>query len=395
VSLSLYSVSIFTGCSNEITNCKYDTDCKGDKVCRNSKCVGLYENIDVEYTDVKDTKDTTDIFIDITDISDTIDSGELFDDISFDSEIDVFTTDNADCISTCTEEGKRECIEGGYSICLNVSDSGVCLKEIIRECQPDEECRNGYCGKDECTEGDRSCIDSTSYTICERDTNGFLKYLNKICDIGTICQKSLCCPANMVEVKGFCMDIYEAIVSDKPDCSGNIYGQGGDNYPEGFPDNVDEANNPPSTLLFSCSMKNVLPSRFLTYMQARTVCHLSGKRLCTENEFILSCNGGNTNYKYPYGEEYQLSYCNDYPLHNVVEKSGNYSHCVSTFGVYDLSGNVEEWIYSDADKDNMYTMGGMVGCCPYGGGCTCSTCISKSAYNSSYISSKTGFRCCK
>ncbi|MCX7943202.1 MAG: SUMF1/EgtB/PvdO family nonheme iron enzyme [Deltaproteobacteria bacterium] len=376
-------------CSPESSPCKFDTDCKGDKVCRNGSCVGLYENIDIVI--LTDISHDTDIHKDAAD--------ELQkEDIQLFADYET-TTDEIDfdiCQPECEDEGKRVCNEDGYLECINTSRDRICLKNVFHPCNPGDECRNGQCGKDECVRGDKLCVDSKTYKICEEDTHGFLRYITKQCDIGFSCNRSLCCPNDMVEIEGFCIDKYEAAVSLKPDCSTDILGQYGDNYPDSFPDNVDINTNPPSEKLFTCSIEGILPSRFITYNQAKTVCLLSGKRLCTKEEYIIACTGNNPKYKYPYGESYNNDMCNDfYQRRKDVTVTGSYIKCKSTYGVFDMSGNVEEWIESNSDDKNVfYTIGGYAGCntlFPNG----CSEC-SKTVERSNLTSNKyVGFRCCK
>ncbi|MGC9042282.1 MAG: SUMF1/EgtB/PvdO family nonheme iron enzyme [Myxococcota bacterium] len=383
----------FTSCSSVVNSCKYDTDCKGDKVCRDGVCVGLYENLDIIHI--------IDIESDIKDIS--INDGEGYDSrdiiLNRDEEsVDIISIDNLEdialiditCPSSCDYEGKRFCKDNGYIECKRLDKEDRCLSEVYTACNPGESCRNGACGIDECTEGDRSCIDTGNFQICERDEFGFLRYSVKNCDIGTFCEKRICCPADMVEADGFCIDKYEAIVSDSPECNGVIYGQSSDNYPQEFPDDVSLPNNPPSIQLFSCSKVGLLPSRFITYNQAKTVCQLSGKRLCTKEEYISACKGGREEYNYPYGTSWQ-PYCND-NLFGDIKNCGAMSQCVSAIGAFDMSGNAEEWV---EEVNGTYSaMGGKVSC---GGniGKKCSMCSTEAVYNANTENNSLGFRCCR
>lgn len=108
------------------------------------------------------------------------------------------------------------------------------------------------------------------------------------------------------------------------------------------------------------------PVVMLNYNQANAECHAVGKRLCTEFEWELACEGAEAR-PFPYGWRASPSACNtDKPYRTVSEAklasqdpsvrdretarlwqgepSGNRAPCVSVFGVADLVGNVEEWV---------------------------------------------------
>jgi len=385
----LLTAIFFISCSSELKPCKSDMDCKGDRVCRNGLCVGLYENVDTGLI-------TADAVSDIA--NDTRDAEELADYFQQDTYQDTDShedsselTDTDTCIPDCDEEGKRICQGDGYTECTNINSEQKCLKWVYIPCKAGLECRNGFCGQDECTKGERTCKDGQTYTICQEDQNGFLKNTELKCDAGTICLKKLCCPLDMVEADGFCIDIYEAIVSSAPDCSLKIIGQSGDNYPTGFPDDVDLEKNPPSAILYTCSRAGVLPSRFITYNQAKAVCLLSGKRLCTKDEFILACTGGHSDYYYPYGAQW-LQNCNDYSSLPIARETGSMAKCVSDFGVYDLSGNVEEWV---EEENGTYSAMGGKAACRNTIGAKCSMCSFSVNYKNNFTDTLLGFRCCK
>ncbi len=397
---------LFLFCNSGLSNCKYDTDCKGDKVCRNGQCVGLYENLDI--STIQDTDNAYDSGKDIIqigdnniqDMEDILDYDDLSDneaddinaetDTELEETQDIFS-DIVECPSPCEYEGKRYCETNGYVECKMLG--GTCPEPVYKECGGLSVCRNGFCGTDECTPEDNTCLDSNNYSVCEIDEYGFYHLKQKKCEIGTTCYRKLCCPYDMVEADGFCIDRYEAIVSDVPSCSGNIYGQSGDNYPAAFPDDVDLEKNPPSVNLYTCSISSVLPSVFITFYQAKTVCKISGKRLCTETEYTIACTGGINTYKYPYGTSWINGRCNDSGFITEPSKTGSLSKCVSQYGAYDMSGNVEEWVEPEQSSDNPEAMGGMVGCRL--GNASCSMCFATNKYPPKTTAINLGFRCCK
>ncbi len=98
----------------------------------------------------------------------------------------------------------------------------------------------------------------------------------------------------------------------------------------------------------------------VTYNQAAAKCKKAGKRLCTYKEMVKACQGGKTKYAYPYGKRYEPDFCNSYGNRKVKNKkavSGLYLECVSKYGVFDMSGNVAEWV-STGDKKTKYAVGG-------------------------------------
>lgn len=109
-----------------------------------------------------------------------------------------------------------------------------------------------------------------------------------------------------------------------------------------------------------------LPVVMLDYVQASSACRTVGKRLCTEFEWELACEGAETR-PFPYGWRSSPSACNtDKPYRTVSEAklasssasvreretarlwqgepSGSRAQCVSPMGVADMVGNVEEWV---------------------------------------------------
>ncbi|MFT3767745.1 MAG: SUMF1/EgtB/PvdO family nonheme iron enzyme [Minicystis sp.] len=108
------------------------------------------------------------------------------------------------------------------------------------------------------------------------------------------------------------------------------------------------------------------PVVMLRFVEAEAQCAGVGKRLCTEFEWELACEGPETR-PWPYGFRQQAGTCNsDKPYRPVSEAklasndaavrdaetkrawqgepSGARAGCVSAFGVHDLTGNVEEWV---------------------------------------------------
>lgn len=98
-----------------------------------------------------------------------------------------------------------------------------------------------------------------------------------------------------------------------------------------------------------------LPASDVSWTQASQVCASQGKRLCKETEWEFAC-GGEQMLPYPTGYDRDPKACNfdRAPLLDrkgqlldlrEIEDAGN--ACVSPFGVRNMSGNVDEWVYRD------------------------------------------------
>ena len=87
----------------------------------------------------------------------------------------------------------------------------------------------------------------------------------------------------------------------------------------------------------ACNMAATVPWGNVTYEDAKNACLDAGKRLCTREEWMAAC-GAN----YPYGSSYQKGVCNDGGTESSV--SGGHSGCLTSSGIYDMSGNLREWV---------------------------------------------------
>lgn len=126
--------------------------------------------------------------------------------------------------------------------------------------------------------------------------------------------------------------------------------------------------------------EGAVPNGNVSYEQARKLCESQGKRLCTTDEWQWACSGLEE-YQYPYGSSFNENYCNG-EGNRRLEPSGNRSKCISKFGIYDMMGNIFEWV-TDQNGEPML-MGGPLSKCQ-----TLSPGVGGSA------KPITGFRCCK
>jgi formylglycine-generating enzyme required for sulfatase activity len=90
------------------------------------------------------------------------------------------------------------------------------------------------------------------------------------------------------------------------------------------------------------------PKTNVGWQDAKQACESVGKRLCTEPEWERACKGP-ANQRFPYGNEFNPNVCAtqtaDGQKRNVAG-AGGWAGCRSTFGIYDMSGNVREWTAS-------------------------------------------------
>ena len=107
--------------------------------------------------------------------------------------------------------------------------------------------------------------------------------------------------------------------------------------------------------------------------QAGELCAAEGKRLCTADEWTLACEGPEGR-PYPYGATRDSEACNidkpyimpdneafanpatrDEEIARVDQRepSGSRARCASSFGVQDMTGNVDEWVLNEGGSDNV------------------------------------------
>ncbi len=108
------------------------------------------------------------------------------------------------------------------------------------------------------------------------------------------------------------------------------------------------------------------PVVMLRFVEAEAACASAGKRLCTEYEWETACEGPEVR-PFPYGFRYEAGACNSDKTYRPVsearlasgnaavrdaetrrawqgEPSGTHPRCESAYGVFDMTGNVEEWV---------------------------------------------------
>ncbi|MBS2016044.1 MAG: SUMF1/EgtB/PvdO family nonheme iron enzyme [Deltaproteobacteria bacterium] len=153
------------------------------------------------------------------------------------------------------------------------------------------------------------------------------------------------------------------------------------------------------------------PIIVVTFREAEALCKKSKKRLCTENEWTFACEGEEVR-PYPYGYTRDSSACvvdrNWRPFTEgalsprdgsrardeldrlwQAEPSGSRGACRSPFGVYDMTGNVDEWTRTVRSTGfGSILKGGYWG--PVRARCRPAT----RAHNEDFVAYQQGFRCC-
>ena len=154
------------------------------------------------------------------------------------------------------------------------------------------------------------------------------------------------------------------------------------------------------------------PQGYISQTAAAAACTNANKRLCTTDEWMRACQGP-AGWTYPYGNDYDPSACNEGRAHPVITyfgstpdwsttemnhpalnqladglaAGGDYAACLSAEGVWDLHGNLHEWI---DDPDGTFKGGFYVDAVINGAGCGYTT----TAHTVTYHDYSTGFRCC-
>jgi formylglycine-generating enzyme required for sulfatase activity len=163
------------------------------------------------------------------------------------------------------------------------------------------------------------------------------------------------------------------------------------------------------------SRSGVLPQAYISRNESAAACHASGKRLCTEDEWVTACRGP-AKTTYPYGSTDRPGVCNDQghgPLvtlyaaeganvygdfrimndprlnqePHTIAPTGSHDACSNAYGVFDMVGNVHEWV---DDPNGTFRGGYYLDTHQNGDGCGYRT----TAHDALYHDYSTGFRCC-
>lgn len=112
------------------------------------------------------------------------------------------------------------------------------------------------------------------------------------------------------------------------------------------------------------NIKGQKPQSWMSWREVKNACEDQGKRLCTKSEWTFSCEGQDIK-PYPYGDGYHRdrTSCNTdndqtninvhadskekRMLDKLLAPAGAHASCVSTFGVHDLVGNIDEFVVNE------------------------------------------------
>ena len=124
-------------------------------------------------------------------------------------------------------------------------------------------------------------------------------------------------------------------------------------YPANFPPDGNwttvVGSDPPSPGVYAASIPGVLPSACVTWFQANQACLLSSKRLLTNREWQGAAAGTPDP-----GTDNGTAECNISTADKPVN-TGSRPSCKSSWGVFDMVGNVSEWVADWADRNDNYT----------------------------------------
>lgn len=134
-------------------------------------------------------------------------------------------------------------------------------------------------------------------------------------------------PAHEVEVKSFYLDKYEVTRQQYKKFTGAT----GHPVPQNWKNNGSLAPE-----------ERLLPVTFVTWQDAADYAKWAGKRLPTEEEWEYAARGGAKDNLYPWGNRWVEGNANVSLLR--LEPGGSFEPDLNSFGVYDLAGNVSEWV---------------------------------------------------
>ncbi len=146
----------------------------------------------------------------------------------------------------------------------------------------------------------------------------------------------------MVKVGDIWVDRYESAIFANPDCSGTQYG-GDEIFNWGEIAAAYPRHGGFSSPLYSCSVRGITPTRFMTSFQAQAACVASGKRLITDAEWQAAAAGTADPGSSAAASGPCLTDAGDTRMTgNAGDVPGGEDSCISYWGVEDMIGNMWE-----------------------------------------------------
>jgi hypothetical protein len=146
-----------------------------------------------------------------------------------------------------------------------------------------------------------------------------------------------------------------------------------------------------------------LPTNYSSFVGASKICESLGRRICTESEWNFACEGPEMQ-PYPYGWSRE-PVCNQ-DRTDLFEKNpkmqvlrdhrvaaGSMKDCKSPFGVYDMTGNLDEPVLREAQRYEYPFRNGLKGGWWMAGRNRCRAVTT--AHNDHYRDIQIGVRCCR
>lgn len=153
------------------------------------------------------------------------------------------------------------------------------------------------------------------------------------------------------------------------------------------------------------SAKHRIPALRVSWFDAKAACEKAGRRMCREEEWLSACQGARASdddgdgefaddliegTAYPYGDFHEEGRCWDdrtTPEFRPVY-TGEMPGCVTSAGVYDLTGNLEEWVGDTPETAAL--LGGAWDTSEDHARCY----RRNDSFGAGYASVRSGFRCC-
>jgi hypothetical protein len=159
-----------------------------------------------------------------------------------------------------------------------------------------------------------------------------------------------------------------------------------------------------------CSVPGKVPWANVTKEEARDRCRQMGVlwRLCTRNEWSAACSTGGKN-DYPYGDDYQRATCNGWEYLDRMAMpdvttipTGSAAMCLADQSagagdeLYDMSGNVREWVFSTINPEAFELRGGAYNVSSFENQAPGLQCSARTPAPTAAVRlPSVGFRCCR